>query len=223
MVWGDAKPPTPILSPKAHVIGCSNLKPLLSAKSDSGANRDEEPRRQLETEEPSSILRFDDARPLVPRGLEHCAKAFRRKVLITRSTTRRTMKTSTSNTDGLLNGRRCGTLSSGKTLTTINSDGRQTLWNPVLGEDLEDLDDDHDHEKLECQQSARRTALLYSVLGENHELAAYHDHVELECRRSARRPNPVQRENLDDQNLVLHHRELESRRAAPLHAFEPCP
>ena len=177
MGWEDAKPSTPILSPKAHVIGCSNLKPLLSAKGDSGAHADREPRRQLETEEPSSI-RYDDARPLVPRGLEHCAKAFRRKVLITRSKTRRTMTTSTSNTDGLFIGRRCGTLSLGKTLKTSTTTTTTRSWN------------------VNGLLDGLRCCTLFWEKTLNSPLTT--TTWNWKCRRSARRPNPVQRENLDD-------------------------
>ena len=52
----------------------------------------------------------------------------------------------------------------------------KTQLNPVLAGNL-------DHEELECQRSAR-TALLYSVLGEDSEDLAVHHHLhdrEQEC------------------------------------------
>ena len=60
---------------------------------------------------------------------------------------------------------------------------RMKLLKPVLGENLEDV-----QRGMECQRSARRTAVLLNpVLGANledlHDLA--HEHRELECQRSA--------------------------------------
>ena len=127
--------------------------------------------------------------------------------------TGKTLKTSTINTDGLLNGRRCGTSVLGENLEDDQqpwSAQRQTLWNPVLGENLEDLSLQHDHEEREYRRDLLHMTLLSPVPGRGRE--DLHEHLlhdpEPECRRYLlQKPllSPVPGRGLEDLHEHLLH------------------